>query len=129
MSYSAEIRKSWFTLSNNYEIIAKTWLELSKFAKDKDEKLLLLGLEDICSTLSNLLMITVNQLQDLNALFDAFEKLPKNKEFDELKAGMESIKENHLEVAVQVPKELEKELKEWLAERERAKKAQGQYVS
>jgi hypothetical protein len=127
MAYSADERRSMMGASETLRLGAKEFEGLSESEKDAEKRFLYLRLAGLCSFMSSLYVQGVRHSQDLNMLFDAIEKAPQGSDLDELKAIVAEIKKENV-VTLQIPQELEKELKEWLIERQRAKKIQGQYV-
>lgn len=127
--YNVEYRTTLLKASNVLQGVIDEFASLADSTRDKEKRFLYTRLAGICSNLASLYMVGINLTQDVNMLLDMIEKLPKEPQFDELRKQVEKIKEERHEVTVQVPKELETELKEWLAERQRAKKTQGQCVT
>ncbi len=82
----------------------------------------------LSETLSRLHYVTISQLQDLNVLFDTIEKLPKGEAFDNLKKELEKVKTSDKEITLNVSKDIEKALQEFLKALERAKKAASEYI-
>jgi len=106
----------------------KHYEEAAKLTEDEIHQRIIAFMGKSTYFLSDLYRLFHGLTTDTNILFDTIEKLPKGAEFDELKVQLEKAKKDRDEITIQIPKEIEKELKEWLSERERAKKAQGQYV-
>ncbi|MBI3640682.1 MAG: hypothetical protein HY223_10320 [Thaumarchaeota archaeon] len=128
MSYPAEVRKKIMETSDFLEQASKHYAEAGYLMEDGRDKHFTEGISKSAFFLSDLYRLIHGLMIDSNILFEAIEKLPKGVEFDNLKAQIEKMKEGREEVALQIPQNIENELKEWLQERERAKKAQGQYV-
>jgi hypothetical protein len=131
MSYSAQHRRNLREIADELQHYSEKFKEWSSQEEkgDLDKSVMFAGIGTSFFHLSKLSYLVINQLQDLNSLFDSIEKLPKGVEFDKLKEEVEKIKSSGNEVTIQVPDNIVKELKEWLGERERAKKAQRDYVT
>jgi hypothetical protein len=128
MSFSIDWTIGLSNASETLRMGAKEFSNLAKSEKDKDKQFLYRRLSGLCSFMSSLFLLGLNNRRDIDVLFQAFDNMPNDEKYDKLRAELEKVKSNDNEVTIKVNKELENELREWLKERQRAKKAQSEYV-
>jgi hypothetical protein len=128
MSYSVQYRRELVSLANMLEKQSEMLKSIGSRRDNLYDKLLFDGLSLLSHLMSRLHHTTVNQLQDLNILFDTIEKLPKSKEVDKLKEELEQVKTSDREIKLSVEDEIKEALQEFLKALKRAKKGQGQRI-
>lgn len=88
MSFSIDWTKGLRDASETLRTGAKEFLDLAKSTKDKDKQFLYRRLGGMCSFMSSLFLLGVNNREDIEVLFQTINKFPE--EFDKIKNEMET---------------------------------------